>query len=38
MSARAEAVASLQARLGWDFRDRELLERAQTHASFGVVA
>ena len=35
MNARAEAVASLEARLGWDFRDRDLLERALTHASVG---
>ena len=35
MNARAEAVASLEARLGWEFRDRELLERALTHASVG---
>ena len=35
MNARAEAVASLEARLGWGFRDRDLLERALTHASVG---
>lgn len=35
MSARAEAVAELQRRLGHDFRDPALLERALTHASVG---
>ena len=35
MSGRAEAVAALEARLGWTFRDGELLERALTHASVG---
>ncbi|HEX8569012.1 MAG TPA: ribonuclease III [Caulobacteraceae bacterium] len=35
MNARADAVAALEPRLGWEFRDRELLERALTHASVG---
>lgn len=32
---RAEAVAALRARLGHDFRDADLLERALTHPSVG---
>ena len=32
---RAEAVAELQARLGWTFRDPTLLEQALTHGSVG---
>ena len=32
---RIEAVAQLQARLGYDFKDPTLLERALTHASVG---
>jgi ribonuclease-3 len=32
---RAEAVAALQARIGHDFKDASLLERALTHASVG---
>lgn len=35
MNDRAEAVAALEARLGRAFGDRELLERALTHASVG---
>jgi ribonuclease-3 len=35
MNARAEAIASLETRIGYAFRDRELLERALTHASVG---
>ena len=35
MNARAAAVAELQARLGHDFADLALLERALTHASVG---
>ena len=35
MNARAAAVAGLQARLGHDFTDATLLERALTHASVG---
>ena len=35
MNARAAAVAGLQARLGHDFIDATLLERALTHASVG---
>lgn len=35
MNTRVEAVAALESRLGHAFRDRELLERALTHASVG---
>jgi ribonuclease-3 len=35
MNDRVEAVAALEARLGHTFADRELLERALTHASVG---
>lgn len=35
MNSRAEAVSALEARLGHAFNDRELLERALTHASVG---
>lgn len=35
MNARAEAVAELQARLGHEFSDPALLERALTHSSVG---
>jgi ribonuclease-3 len=35
MSARAAAVAELERRIGHVFRDRDLLERALTHASVG---
>jgi ribonuclease-3 len=35
MNARAEAVEALQGRIGHRFADRELLERALTHASVG---
>jgi ribonuclease-3 len=35
MNSRAEAVSALEARLGRAFNDRELLERALTHASVG---
>jgi ribonuclease-3 len=35
MNSRAEAVSALEARLGRAFDDRELLERALTHASVG---
>jgi ribonuclease-3 len=35
MSNRADAIAALQERLGHVFADRELLERALTHASVG---
>jgi ribonuclease-3 len=35
MSDRPQAVAALQGRLGYEFSDRELLERALTHASVG---
>ncbi|MDP3659911.1 ribonuclease III [Phenylobacterium sp.] len=35
MNARAAAVAELERRIGVPFRDRELLERALTHASVG---
>ena len=35
MNARADAVAELEARLGYQFTDRDLLERALTHASAG---
>lgn len=34
MSAVAETIAGFQARLGYSFRDPELLERALTHRSF----
>ena len=36
MSPREAAVARLEARLGWSFRNRMLLERALTHASAAV--
>ncbi|MBN9319667.1 MAG: ribonuclease III [Caulobacterales bacterium 68-7] len=35
MNARATAVHTLEARIGYTFKDRELLERALTHASTG---
>ncbi len=35
MNARQEAVAALRERLGHDFRDPELLDRALTHSSAG---
>ena len=35
MNARLEAVAELERRIGHSFADRELLERALTHASVG---
>jgi ribonuclease-3 len=35
MNSRAEAVSALETRLGYAFNDRELLERALTHASVG---
>jgi ribonuclease-3 len=35
MNARAAAVADLEARIGYVFEDRDLLERALTHASVG---
>lgn len=35
MNTRAEAVAELERRIGYRFEDRELLERALTHASVG---
>lgn len=35
MNRRQAAVAQLENRLGYDFKDRELLERALTHASVG---
>src|SRR5579871_3689396 len=35
MNARADAVERLERRLGHRFKDRELLERALTHASVG---
>jgi ribonuclease-3 len=35
MNLRAEAVASLERRLGHSFQDRSLLERALTHSSVG---
>jgi ribonuclease-3 len=35
MNARLTAVHALEARLGYTFKDRELLERALTHASTG---
>ncbi len=35
MNARAEAVGALEARIGYQFIDRDLLERALTHASVG---
>jgi ribonuclease-3 len=35
MNARAEAIAELERRIGHTFGDRELLERALTHASVG---
>ena len=35
MNARAAAVAELQRRIGHDFKDRDLLERALTHSSVG---
>ena len=35
MSARAAAVEELERRIGYVFQDRELLERALTHASVG---
>lgn len=35
MNARVEAVAALESRIGHVFGDRELLERALTHASVG---
>lgn len=35
MNARIEAIAGLEARLGYQFADRDLLERALTHASVG---
>lgn len=35
MNARAAAVAELERRIGYTFADRELLERALTHASVG---
>lgn len=35
MNARAEAVAELEQRIGHQFKDREILERALTHASVG---
>jgi ribonuclease-3 len=38
MNARAQAVAELEHRLGHTFGDRELLERALTHASVGMGA
>ena len=34
-NSRAEAVAALEQRIGHDFRDKALLERALTHASVG---
>ncbi|MGH7018956.1 MAG: ribonuclease III, partial [Brevundimonas sp.] len=34
-NVRAEAVAALRRRLGHDFADPSLLERALTHASVG---
>lgn len=33
MGPRDQAVAALEARIGWSFQDRALLERALTHAS-----
>src|ERR1700733_6393808 len=38
MDRRAAAVADLESRLGYPFRDRALLERALTHASVGAAA
>jgi ribonuclease-3 len=35
MNVRAAAVAELERLVGYDFRDRDLLERALTHASVG---
>jgi ribonuclease-3 len=35
MNARLDAVAELERRIGYSFNDRELLERALTHASVG---
>lgn len=35
MNARAAAVAELERRIGHDFQDRDLLERALTHSSVG---
>ena len=35
MNARAAAVAELERRIGHDFKDRDLLERALTHSSVG---
>jgi ribonuclease-3 len=35
MNARATAVHALEARIGYTFQDRELLDRALTHASTG---
>jgi len=35
MNRRAAAIAELEARIGHVFHDRELLERALTHASVG---
>ncbi|MBW3559740.1 MAG: ribonuclease III [Proteobacteria bacterium] len=35
MNARAEAIGALEARIGYQFTDRDLLERALTHASVG---
>ena len=35
MNGRAEAIGALEARIGYQFTDRELLERALTHASVG---
>ena len=35
MNARAGAVQELERRIGYVFQDRELLERALTHASVG---
>jgi ribonuclease-3 len=35
MNARAAAIAELEARIGHSFTDRDLLERALTHASVG---
>jgi ribonuclease-3 len=38
MDRRAAAVAELESRLGYVFRDRALIERALTHASVGAAA
>ena len=35
MNTRAAAVAELERRIGYVFRDRDLLERALTHSSVG---